>query len=261
MCDAGMRHKYRDHMKSEGIDIDQFKISIKNAPEYSLGITVQSYPILLDLHYKLLVNKTNVDFVTSDNPVVLYNQLFSFGRGPNNVGISQKGLQIFLPIGPRSLLVFYDAGVYSVGKSKHEIVDITLNQDVYELNTLQMCSALNCVYFKDKAFNIEALYRKASPFRREEMVTFDAYSGKVTERGQEQILTTSRVDVKTNLTLSFLRLTKSARIWKKNFRKRKSQPVSVLRNPVLFEDYQEFTNHGKYLDFTPYDFVQFLASK
>ena len=58
MCDAGMRHMYRDHMKSEGIDIDQFKISIKNAPEYSLGITVQSYPILLDLHYKLLVNKT-----------------------------------------------------------------------------------------------------------------------------------------------------------------------------------------------------------
>ena len=261
MCDAGMRHMYRDHMKSEGIDIDQFKISIKNAPEYSLGITVQSYPILLDLHYKLLVNKTEVEFATSDNPVVLYNQLFSFRQGPINVGISQKGLQIFLPIGPKSLLFFYDVGVYSVGKSKQEIIDITLDQDVYELNTLQMCSALNCVYFKDKSFNIEALYRKATPFRREEMVTFDAHTGKITERGQEQILTTSRVDVKTNLTLSFLRLTKSARIWKKNFRKRKSQPVSVLRNPVLFEDYQEFTNHGKHLDFTPYDFVQFLASK
>ena len=93
------------------------------------------------------------------------------------------------------------------------------------------------------------------------MVTFDTYSGKITERGQEQILTTSRVDVKTNLNLSFLRITKSARVWKKKLLKRKSQPVSVLRNPVLFDDYQEFTNHGKYLDFTPYDFVQFLASK
>ena len=258
MYDVGMRHRHRLHAKSKGIDIDQFKISIKNAPVYSLGITVQCYPLLIDLHYKLLINKTNVDFVTSDNPVVFYNQLFSFGRSPSNVGITQKGLQIFLPIGPRSLLVFYDVDVYSVGKNKHEIVDITLDQDVYELNTLQMCSALNCVYFGDKAFNIEALYRKASPYRREKTITFDAYPGKKTERGQEQILTTSRVDVRTNLTLSLLRLTKSARIWKENFRKRKSQPVSVLRNPALFDYYNEVTNNGTKLDFTPYDFMQFL---
>ena len=155
----------------------------------------------------------------------------------------------------------YDVDVYSVGKNKHEIVDITLDQDVYELNTLQMCSALNCVYFGDKAFNIEALYRKASPYRREKMVTFDSYSGKKTAQGQEELLAASRVDVRTNLALSFLRLTKSARIWKENFRKRKTQPVSVLRNPALFDDYNEFTNNGKKLDFTPYDFVQFLKSK
>lgn len=261
MYDEGMRHFYREKAKSEGIDIDQYRISMKNAAEYSLGMSVQCYPLLLDLHYKLLINKTDVDFVTSDNPVVLYNQLFSFRQGPSNVGLTQKGLQLFLPIGPKGLLVFYDNDVYSIGKRNHHIVDITLDQDVYELNTLQMCSALNCVYFKDTAFNIEALYRKASPYRREKMVTFDAYSGKKTGKGQEQLLTTSQVDVRTNMKLSFLRLSKSARQWKETFRKRNPQPVSVLRNPELVDAYDEFTNHGRKLDYTPDDFIQYLKSR
>ena len=33
-------------------------------------------------------------------------------------------------------LSFYDVDVYSVGKTKHQIVDITLDQDGYGLNTL-----------------------------------------------------------------------------------------------------------------------------
>ena len=222
MYDEGMRHFYREKAKSEGIDIDQYRISMKNAAEYSLGMSVQCYPLLLDLHYKLLINKTNVDFVTSDNPVVLYNQLFSFRQGPSNVGLTQKGLQLFLPVGPKGLLIFYDRDVYSIGKRHHPIVDVTLDQDVYELNTLQMCSALNCVYFKDNAFNIEALYRKASPYRTEKIVTFDAYPGKKTGKGQEHLLATSRVDVRTNLNLSFSTTYKKCKKMERDFPKERA---------------------------------------
>ena len=257
MCDVGMKHLHHN-AKSKGIDTDQYKISINNAPAYSLGMSIQCYPLLLDLGYKLLVNKTNVDFVTSDNPVVLYNQLFSFRRGQSNVGITQKGLQIFLPIGPKYLLVFYDDDVYSVGKRNHQVVDITLDQDIYELNTLQMCSALNCVYFKDKEFNIEALHRKASPFRRENMVTFDEYPRKKTEPTQEELLAASRVDVRTNLTLSFLRLTKSARLWKEKFRKQRYQPVSVLRDQELHDAHKEFMRKVENNEYGIGDFIQYL---
>ena len=78
MHDKVLRHVYRQKMKSLGIDIDQFKIGIQNVQRMLLEVSSQTYPVLLDLNYKLLVNRTGTEFVTSDNPVVLYNQLLSF---------------------------------------------------------------------------------------------------------------------------------------------------------------------------------------
>ena len=126
MNDQIFKHLHRQQLKSEGIDIDQYNITIQDAQLISLKIVVHSYPLLLDLEYKLLLNKTDVEFVTSDNPLVLYNQLFSFRKIASNTGLTQKGLQIFLPISPKSALIFYDPDVYAVGKRREITVDIGL---------------------------------------------------------------------------------------------------------------------------------------
>ena len=263
MCDKLIKHLHREQTQSMGIDLDQFKIEIQDPAVFTLRMNTQLYPVLLDLNYKLLVNRTGIEFVTSDNPVVLYNQLFSFRdrRIGSCCGLAYKGLQIFFPIGPNAVLVFFDAGVYSVGKRRSLIVDVCLERDVYEINTLQMCSALNCVYFCDHELDIDALHRKASGFRRQNKATFKCFPQVKTENGSRELVAISNTDVRTNLDLTFSRVTKSAKKWKKDFQKKKQQPVAVLRSEKLVNDYEEFTNKVENNEFLYSEFFQFLETK
>ncbi len=263
MYDKFEKHLHHEQAQSMGKDIDQFKIGIQDSVLLPLGIATQMYPLLLDLSCKLLVNRTGTEFVTSDNPVVLYNQLFSFGdrRKGSYCGMSQKGLQIFFPIGPDAVLVFFDADVYSVGNRRSVIVDVDLDSDIYEINTLQMCSALNCVYFHDQELDVNALHRKASRFRKKEKVNLRCFPQVEDEHGSEELIALSREDIRTNLDLSFFRLRKSAKKWKKAFQKMKQQPVEVLRNKNLFNDFEEFTNKVENNEFQPSEFFEFMESK
>ena len=256
-----MRHMYRGKANAEGIDIDQYKISIEDAPLVSLGISIQGYPLLLDLNYNLLVNKTEVEFVTSDNPVVFYNQFFSFRENVSSTGVRTKGLQIFLPIDPLNLLVFYDPWIYSIERSRRRIVEVSLEKDVHTINTLQMCSALNCVYFRDKEFDIDLLSRNASPFLRQTKNDMKIIPGRETKNRIEELIKVSRQDVRTNLFLSFMRIKIGAKVWRWIFQKQKSQPVVVLRNKRLHDIYEEFMNSVKNKEYDVGNFVQYMIDK
>ena len=261
MNDKLMRHINRGKASAEGIDIDQYQSFIQSAPLISLGITIQGYPLLLDLNYKLLVNETKVDFVTSDNPVVFYNQLFSFRENMSCTGVLTRGLQIFLPIDPVNVLVFYDPWIYSVERTRRRIVEVTLEKDVHEINTLQMCSALNCVYFRDKALDINLLYQKASPFLRQTKNNMNVIQEKGTKNGKEEVIKVSREDIRTNLSLSFLRLKTRAKVWKWFFQKQRLQPVTVLRNKRLHKIYEEFRGCVKNGEYEIGNFPQYLLDK
>ena len=261
MHDQVFKHLHRQPLKLKGIDIDHFDITINDAPLFTLGMLVQCYPLLLDLAYKLLLNKTDVDFVTSDNPVVLYNQLLSFRKFGSNAGLAQKGLQIFLPISSKIALFFYDYDVYTVGKRHGLTVNVDLARDVYELNTLQMCSALNCVYFRDSKLDVNSLYRKASPFFRKKMATLKVFTGNQTKYEREELIGMSREDIRTNLTLSFLRPTKSARVWRKKFQQQRPQPDSILRNQEFFDVYKEFMSKVENGELEVGNFIQYLKDE
>ena len=263
MHDRVLRHMYRQKMKSLGIDIDQYKIGIQDVAAYALGVSSQTYPVLLDLNYKLLVNRTDTEFVTSDNPVVLYNQLLSFRNRKigSQSGIAQKGLQIFFPIGPNLAIIFFDDNVYAVGKQNSQIVDVTLYKDVHEINTLQVCSASNCIYFRGDGLNVKALYRKASKFRRRKSGTFTVLPLKETKKAKKELIAFSHEEIRTNLKLSFIRLTKKTKKWKKDFLKLKRYPVAIIRNQTLYDDYQEFSEKVKNKEFNELEFLQFLETK
>lgn len=93
------------------------------------------------MHYRLLVDQTGEGFVTSDNPVVANNQLLSFRTFGSNCGIAAKGLQLYFPIDPRKLIVFYDGAVYRVGSGDNIVVNVTSPADTYGINTLQVVGA------------------------------------------------------------------------------------------------------------------------
>ncbi|MEL0011708.1 MAG: DUF4238 domain-containing protein [Bacteroidota bacterium] len=229
--------------------------------QYSLGMVSQFYPLMLDLGCKLVLNETSTDFVASDNPVVLYNQLLSFRNHGSNTGIAAKGLQVFLPISSKKLLIFFDHESYSVGPMSKPFVRVTSLRDVYVLNTLQMTSAYENVYFENPNFEIAPLARKATPFRRHQKSNMNIFPGEETESKRSEIMATSRVDVRTNLKLSFIGLTKSAKSWRARFRKLRFQPAVVVRNEELVDDHDNFMKKVDDGEFNPGDFFIYLSQK
>jgi len=258
MQDKLMKHLYREQAKADGIDIDDFFIGIQDSAKYSLFMSIQSYPLLLDMSCKLITNKTNVDFVTSDNPVIFYNQLLSFRTYVSNTGIASKGLQIFFPISSKKLLVFYDPSSYRIGKGSSPLLDITLPQDVYELNALQMVSAYENVYFENISLNVNSLYRKSEKFRKLEKTHLNVFPKEQIESERREIVASSKADIVTNLKLSFIKVTKSAKKWRKHFKTQDYQPAMLVRNEDLVDKFEEFREKNTNSFFAPTDFFEFL---
>ncbi len=261
MSDKLMKHLVGPKAAAEGIDLSKFTIGLKEPAQYSLGIVSQSYPLLLDLACKLILNATSTDFVTSDNPVVLYNQLLSFRNHGSNTGFTSKGLQIVFPISSKKLLIFYDHESYSVGRASEPFVNVTCLRDVYELNTLQMTSAYENVYFKNSEFDIEPLVRKASPFRRNKKSNMSIFPGEETESTRSEFIASSREDIRTNLVISFIRVKKSTKTWRTKFKKQKTQPAVVVRNREFVDEHDKFLKKVESGEYKYGDFFTYLSQR
>lgn len=253
-----MKHVFRETAAAREVDIEGFDIRMNNAVQLSLKMYIQGYPLILDLGYKLLVNETDVEYVTSDNPVVFYNQFLSFRSFGGNTGLAQKGLQVFLPIGPKHVLLFYDFDVYSVGKKNTYIVKVSRPRDVYEINTLQICSALMNVYFRDRTLDIEALHRKGASFRREKASNLYSFPSSAKANVKNELIAISTEDVKTNLTLSFLQVKKEAKAQRRRLQKLSLQPTEIPRNQNLLITYRKFLGEVKHGEYQPGDFFKYL---
>ncbi len=118
-------------------DFDNFTIEANNTIGLNLKFMAESIHIGMDLHYKIINNKTAVEFITSDNPVIFYNQAFYDFKDFSSIGVGSKGLQILLPISSSKYLIFYDSAFYKIGNRKSKYVDLVDVRDVHELNKLQ----------------------------------------------------------------------------------------------------------------------------
>jgi hypothetical protein len=101
-----------------------------------------------------------------------------------------------------------------------DTLPITDVRDVYELNTVQACSASGVLYFRDKDQDIDALCKKARPFFRTGLSNLDAYPQEAPPGGKRELLMTSRAEISTNMALSFLSVRRSARQWREQFRRK-----------------------------------------
>lgn len=198
MHDKLIKHVFREKLEPElkGFNLDDFIVGIKDVSQFILRNTIKNYPILLDLGYKLLKNNTSEEFVTSDNPVVKYNQLFSFRTTGNNSGLATKGLQMFFPISPDKLIVLYDNVVYRLGNDTKSVVEANNKQDVYNLNMLQMCSCEENIYFRDNSLNIQALHKKAKPYLRERKADIKVFPQEGTKMRRSEFIMNYLEDIR-----------------------------------------------------------------
>jgi len=261
MTDKMMKYLYSPMAKEKGLDLSKVNIHLNNVGLFSVAQSVQLYPILLDLRYKLLKNCTNVQFVRSDNPVVLYNQLMEFRRRHSNTGYANKGLQIFFPIDPHQLILLYDNEVYRVGSEKKIVLELNNVQDIYQINTLQVCSCLENIFFLDPELNCDTLHNKARPYLREIKVNLTSFPQSTKMYEKSEIIMTSREDIRTNLKLSFLSIRKSAKDWRKEHKRLGFQPEDLVRNKKICDDTLEFIQSVDDGNYKPDEFFKYLHDK
>jgi hypothetical protein len=241
--------------------LDNIKITQKDSAQFALAIAAPHYPLLIDLEWKLLRATGTHEFITSDNPVVYYNQFFCFRKFGSNTGIASKGLQIFFPVSPKHLLVLYDGKVYGIGSRKCEVVDITDARDVEQLNRLQIVSALENVYFHNAAYSALQEFNQSMRYRRSQKSHMQVFPQEETEKHSKELIAMSHEEVRTNLDLSFVRLLKPAKEWRRKFQEMHSQPAVVVRNESLMKDHENFMKLVDAKRYRPGEFFKYVRER
>lgn len=77
--------------------------------------------IICQMKWIILVNKTKTPFWTSDNPIVLHNEIDHSPRG--NLGLTCQGIEIHIPLTPNLLLIACDPVSFSHEPDKKIVKD------------------------------------------------------------------------------------------------------------------------------------------
>jgi hypothetical protein len=143
-------------------------ISNTNAVMEAVGQNLVMYPLIDDLDVTLFLNDTSDDFLTSDHPVVLCNNLRLSHPFEPTVGFASRGLIIVYPISPRALIFFSDPEVYRVERNSTGTSTLRRSQDVVELNLAQCGMAFENVYFASRSrvgATLEAFQKRSDAIR------------------------------------------------------------------------------------------------
>lgn len=122
-----------------------------------------------DLSFCVVKNITSREFVTSDNPSILYNcflERMKFKKSTR--GAALYGTFFFLPISPRFGVILYDKLTYSIElKMKNGVYILNDKGDVDRLNCLQVIFCKSVVYFTSEFMlrHIRLYLRKFALFR------------------------------------------------------------------------------------------------
>lgn len=112
-------------------------------------VFLKSREYLRDLRQCIVVNKTHMNFITSDDPAVIANRFHTQRLGTTTHGLGSSGTLLVLPLTPCHAFMCYDGGVYSVRNKSGHLVAVRRAGDIEAFNELQ---ALNCcanLYFSE----------------------------------------------------------------------------------------------------------------
>ena len=201
---ATMHRKLQHFVGGDAIDAESRKmiqfdaIRPEDLPVYNLRMSDDLAGALRDLKYIVVEVKEDA-FITSDNPVFKYNQYLEQVRDYGTDGLGQTGIQIFLPLSPKHMLVTYDKDVYYYVKKQ-----LPSETDIEVLNSLQVISANRNLYFNDarQSAAVENLASKYAHLRQDDPVTVEQFSND--ENPQDSLLHGYDQTPNVGMNLSFL---------------------------------------------------------
>ena len=207
---AAFHGKLQELVGGDAVDGDSMRpirfdaVEPENLPVYSLLMLDRLTRAIEDL--KPIVVETVADaFITSDNPVFKYNQYLEQIQNRGITGLGQTGVQIFLPLSPKHILVMYDKDVYDYVKKQRPT-----EADAEVLNGLQVISATNNLYFNDenKSTVVQDLASRYVHLRQEDPTRLEEWSSD--ENQQHSLAIAYDQTPNVELDLSFLRVKRRA---------------------------------------------------
>jgi hypothetical protein len=233
MASALVRTAIRSTPSAETSEGDPDSVRLVGAQHRALWAAAGMTPVLQDLEVKFLVTERVPGFMISDHPVVSYNQYAEhhpdFQHCLGIMGLSVRGLQMFLPLSPSVTLAIFDPGTYQYGSDSRRVCRAG-PQDVTVLNQMQSVHALQCLYFQPNRVNEHTLanvlsqrQQHSSVYRRDTIeVRNDSGSG-------GQIVAVAGGEVRLGGKLSFVRIRDQRRYWGYD------RAISPVRSPELYE--------------------------
>lgn len=172
---------------------------------------------ILDLDYKLLFNKTSKPFISSDFPIVKYNQYLEAKKWPQSkTGYGLTGLQIFIPLSSDVAILFFDSDIYKVGDKKQKSYSITKEEDIDSLNILQFINCFETIFFDEKAdeIYIRHLFKKSKRFKRANVsragLSYLFKDGdnqeEIVKSGKKNLIIMNSTDCETNLKIDGVKI-------------------------------------------------------
>ena len=154
-------------------------IENENLHKTVIGTLKGRVMLSMDLKFKLLKNATKNPFITSDYPVVKYNQFMetqNWFKGINYNGSGWLGQEIFFPINEKYLLIIFDSDIYKVGNKKENVVEISDKDSIDSLNILQFLNCTNTVFFNHSASEhyIRSLFENSKRYKKgNQIINYD----------------------------------------------------------------------------------------
>lgn len=115
-------------------------------PTFALEMHARASAALFDLKRIYLVNKTDVGFITSDNPVIMANPAWPKIGHAGGFGIASAGVMFVTPISPKLALILYDGACYTFGAVGSRYVETHSRRDISFINDWTIRNALQNIY-------------------------------------------------------------------------------------------------------------------
>ena len=180
-------------------DLAKFKIP----NYYSLMSGENIIPCFFDLNICLIKNNTSNKFITSDCPLIKYDQYLLNNGYKFGYGYASVGLQCFIPISSKICIYLYDSEIYT-RIEKNNIICLNKSNDVYKLNRLFAYNSKELLFFNDSVSEIyiKSLIKNNGGFSKKKNSLFKSDSG-------EYLILTSMGYVDKNFELSFHKINKN----------------------------------------------------
>lgn len=144
-------NKKIDEEKLEKIKKAFLKNKKQNIIQDSLKVSKSICKHIDDLELCIIKYNTKRKLISSDNPIICYNNLYFRATGYDYAGII-----IFFPVNSELLIVIYDSTMYANNDSK-KIINSTNEYEVKYLNYYQILNSNGLIFFKNKKMTDELM--------------------------------------------------------------------------------------------------------